>query len=399
MINSYKNKYLKYKLKYNNVKFQIAGNKNRISGDESYNTDPIKAVEFYQKAVEEGDLEAHYKLGKMYENGIGVNSNIDKALDLYKKASVKGHIQSLDSFRENIFNIFLNKLFTFKELNDKNKVYFLIGTYPYIYKKNIWRAGDSYKMIEYSIEYNLIIKNILIEHKKKLIRDRCKNKQNNIVNFIYYIDEPLSINELELSNRIYYFIDNNYDKFYMNILKLYLTTSPTSNSYDILTTPFHLPIKFYEGDNYLKIHFTRLNIVLYIIKMFMPSKYSFENHITSIGINYPNQMSYTKKCILSNIWDKMYCNILNFLNNPNNNFYLLNDALWFFNANKQAENRYFEFFCEFGYILNKLYEKNKARQVFVVLPNNRSTEFFEFNNIIPKFTNLYEIYKYNFGVN
>ncbi len=70
----------------------------------------------------------------------------------------------------------------------------------------------------------------------------------------------------------------------------------------------------------------------------------------------------------------------------------------FSNGNSIAENRYFEFFCEFGYILHKLYQKNKAKQVFVVLPNTRSNEFFNTPHILPKFTNLHDIYVHNFGI-
>jgi hypothetical protein len=212
-----------------------------------------------------------------------------------------------------------------------------------------WKPGESDKMIRYSIEYNMIIRDIFIEHQKKLNRDRVKRKENCIEKFEYYKDEPLSKDEIELSNRIYYLIDSNYTKSYMFELKKILTTALTSISYDIYKhiTPFHLPIKFDEGENYLKIHFTRLNIVLYIVEMFMPSKYSFGNKLTKINVNYENEMSYTKKCILSNTWNIMYCNILNFLNNRNNQFYLLNDAILFFNGNKWAQNRYFEFFCEF----------------------------------------------------
>ena len=344
------NKYLKYKLKYNNLKFQIAGNKNLCDADEIYNTNPSLAAELYQKAVDEGDLDAHYKLGKMYENGIGVNFDINKAQNLYKIAVLKGHTKSLNCFRENVFNIFLNKLFTLDELKDKNKLYFLIGTFPHMYKfDGRWKPGESDKMIRYSIEYNMIIRDIFIEHQKKLNRDRVKRKENCIEKFEYYKDEPLSKDEIELSNRIYYLIDSNYTKSYMFELKKILTTALTSISYDIYKhiTPFHLPIKFDEGENYLKIHFTRLNIVLYIVEMFMPSKYSFGNKLTKINVNYENEMSYTKKCILSNTWNIMYCNILNFLNNRNNQFYLLNDAILFFNGNKWAQNRYFEFFCEF----------------------------------------------------
>jgi hypothetical protein len=387
MINSFKDKYSKYKLKYNNLKIQIAGNKNRISGDEHYDTNPSIAAEFYQKAVDEGDLEAHFKLGKMYEKGIGVMHDNNKAQDLYRIAALKGHDESLNSFRENIFNNFLNNLFTIDELRDKNQVYFLIGTYPLIYKETKWNGSEPNKIIENSLEYNIIIRNILIEHENKLTHDMSK----------YNIDDPLSINELELSNRIYYFIDSRYNLSYMNSLKIYLTPSAESKISDTFNT-YNLPIRFNEGYNYLKIHFTRLNVVLYIIKMFVPSQYSFDENRTRVGNNSSNQMVYSKKCEPVNTWNGIYCNILNFLNKPNNKFYLLNDALWFYNGNSLAENRYFEFFCEFGYILHKLYQKNKGKQVFVVLPNNRSNEFFNNTNIIPKFTNLHDVYIHNFGI-
>jgi hypothetical protein len=212
----------------------------------------------------------------------------------------------------------------------------------------------------------------------------------------YNIDYPLSINELELSNRIYYFIDSRYNQSYMNWLKIYLTPSAEAKIGDTFST-YNLPIRFNEGDNYLKIHFIRLNVVLYIIKMFVPSQYSFDENRTRVGNNSSNQMVYSKKCELVNTWNGIYCNILNFLNKPKNKFYLLNDALWFYNGNSLAENRYFEFFCEFGYILHKLFQKNKAKQVFVVLPNNRSDEFFHDANIIPTFKRLYDVYLHNFG--
>ena len=74
--------------------------------------------------------------------------------------------------------------------------------------------------------------------------------------------------------------------------------------------------------------------------MFIPSNYSSENPLTFVGSNHPNKMSYTKKCNLSNIWNVMYCNILNFLNNPNNKFYLLNDALWLCDESKLNKSYY-----------------------------------------------------------
>jgi hypothetical protein len=390
MINTYKQKYLKYKIKYNKLKFQIGGNKNRIEANSIYDTDPLKASRLYQQAIEEGDIESYHKLAKMYEKGHGVVQNFSEANKLNKT----GYI--------NTFNNFLVTMFNPKELNNKNKLYLLIGTYPYVFKTNEWKPGESYKMIENSIEYNLIIKDIIKEHKNKLIRDKCKNKEHNIQIFKYYIDEPLSEKEIELSNRIYYLIDIEYNEFYRNVLKLYLTTS--SSLYDL--SIYHLPIKFNIGDNFIRIEFTRLNIVIYIIEMRIPSEYNFDDYnLTQIDTNNPNQMSYTKNCTLSNGWNIFYCNLINFLKNSEKEFYLFNDALWY-SGNYAAQNRYYEFFCELGYILYKLHENKKDNQVYVVLPNNRSLVIndqrgFESkkidNNILPKFKKLDEIYKHNFG--
>ena len=69
MIDFYKQKYLKYKLKYNKLKFQIGGNKNRIEADYLYDTEPCKAFQLYKMAIKDGDIESYYKLAKMYING------------------------------------------------------------------------------------------------------------------------------------------------------------------------------------------------------------------------------------------------------------------------------------------------------------------------------------------
>ena len=63
-----------------------------------------------------------------------------------------------------------------------------------------WKPGESDKMIRYSIEYNMIIRDIFIEHQKKLNRDRVKRKENCIEKFEYYKDEPLSKDEIELAS-------------------------------------------------------------------------------------------------------------------------------------------------------------------------------------------------------
>jgi hypothetical protein len=386
MIDTYKQKYLKYKLKYNKLKFQIGGNKNRIEANNIYCTEPSRAFQLYKKAIEEGDIESYNKLAKMYEDGYGVEKNESEANKIRKMAQV------------NTFNNFLVTMFNPEELNNKNKLYLLIGTFPYLFNRHKREAGKSYKMIEMSIEYNFIIKDIIIEHNKKLTRDKSKNKEINCGTFKYYFDEPLSEMEIELSNRIYYLVDIDYNEFYRNLLKLYLTTNNHSDYEKNSLSVYHLPIKFNTGDNFMRIEFTRLNIVLYIIEMFIPSEYNFDDYdITRNGSNGLYQMSYTKNCTLSNVWNIFYCNLMNFLENSKKEFYLHNDALWYSSGGDDVQNRYFEFFCELGYILYKLHENKKDNQVFVVLPNNQSfLSKYEISRI-PNFRKLDEIYQNNFA--
>lgn len=387
MINTYKQKYLKYKFKYNKLKFQIGGNQNRIEANDLYCTNPLRAFQLYKKAIEEGDIESYNRLAKMYEDGYGVEKNESEANKIRKMAQV------------NTFNNFLVKMFNPEELNTKNKLYLLIGTFPYLFNKHKREAGKSYQMIEMSIEYNFIIKDIIIEHNNKLTRDKSKNKELNCGTFKYYFDEPLSKKEIELSNRIYYLIDTEYSEFYRNLLKLYLTTNYHFDpEKDLLNSVYHLPIKFNTGDNFMRIEFTRLNIVIYIIEMFIPSEYNFDDYdLTRNGSNGLYQMSYTKNCTLSNMWNIFYCNLMNFLENSKKEFYLYNDALWYSFGGNQAQNRYFEFFCELGYILYKLHENKKDNQVFVVLPNNQSfLSKYEISRI-PNFRKLDEIYQNNFA--
>ena len=50
-----------------------------------------KAIEWYEKAAEQGDAEAQYNLGNMYYHGHGVDVNHKKAVEWFKKAAEQGH--------------------------------------------------------------------------------------------------------------------------------------------------------------------------------------------------------------------------------------------------------------------------------------------------------------------
>ncbi len=48
-------------------------------------------VEWYRKAVEQGQADAQYRLGFMYETGCCVDKNISTAVEWYRKAAEQGH--------------------------------------------------------------------------------------------------------------------------------------------------------------------------------------------------------------------------------------------------------------------------------------------------------------------
>lgn len=55
---------------------------------------PVGSFEQCQKLAEQGNVEAQHKLGRMYEEGLGVKQDYKEAVKWYLKAAEKGHAQS-----------------------------------------------------------------------------------------------------------------------------------------------------------------------------------------------------------------------------------------------------------------------------------------------------------------
>ena len=67
-----------------------------------------KAVEYFQKAADQGNSEGQWWLGKMYESGKGVGQSYEKAAELYQKAADQGMKEAqylLGSLYENGFGV------------------------------------------------------------------------------------------------------------------------------------------------------------------------------------------------------------------------------------------------------------------------------------------------------
>ena len=59
-----------------------------------------KAVEWYQKAADQGDAVAQFNLGFCYENGQGVYKSKKEALKWYQKAADQGYEDAIDKVKE-----------------------------------------------------------------------------------------------------------------------------------------------------------------------------------------------------------------------------------------------------------------------------------------------------------
>jgi hypothetical protein len=57
---------------------------------------PEKAFELFTRAADNGDPEAMFELGKLYEKGIGTNQNFAKAIDLYQKSADLGFADAIN---------------------------------------------------------------------------------------------------------------------------------------------------------------------------------------------------------------------------------------------------------------------------------------------------------------
>jgi TPR repeat protein len=83
-----------------------------------WHTDKKASIVYYTKAASLGDIKAMYKLARAYNEGLGVERNINEALKWYKKAVDISHsgkaIKSLHSFylehkqMDQIFNLYFN---------------------------------------------------------------------------------------------------------------------------------------------------------------------------------------------------------------------------------------------------------------------------------------------------
>ena len=62
--------------------------------------DYTQAVQWYRKAAEQGDAKAQYNLGAMYANGLGVRQNYKIAKEWFGKACDNGIQLGCDAYRE-----------------------------------------------------------------------------------------------------------------------------------------------------------------------------------------------------------------------------------------------------------------------------------------------------------
>ncbi|MGO2758855.1 tetratricopeptide repeat protein [Psychrobacter sp.] len=67
-------------------------------GGEGVRQDYQKALELYQLAANQGDVDAQYNLGYMYDNGKGIRQNKASAKEWFGKACDNGDQSSCDAY-------------------------------------------------------------------------------------------------------------------------------------------------------------------------------------------------------------------------------------------------------------------------------------------------------------
>ena len=137
--------------------------------------DLVKAKEYLEKASEYGNKKASFVLGSMYLNALGVEQNLKKSLEYYKKSDSKTQI----------------------ELTDK-----LIREYGenYKYINEINHKNDMYIHLPIEFKNDEKEKNEKLYFQKNLQSDSEINKQDIINKYIAKIDERLD--ELGSSRRV-----------------------------------------------------------------------------------------------------------------------------------------------------------------------------------------------------
>jgi TPR repeat protein len=61
--------------------------------------DDVEALKWFLEAAEQGHAEAQFNLGRMYYNGAGVQQDFEEATNWYRKAAEQGDIEAQDTVK------------------------------------------------------------------------------------------------------------------------------------------------------------------------------------------------------------------------------------------------------------------------------------------------------------
>jgi hypothetical protein len=288
------------------------------------------------------------------------------------------------------FSIFTNHIFlNVDEIQNINNISLFIGTYPYFTKDSFIWHFNSYEI------YSVI--------------NQINNNRN-------------------ITNSIYYFLDSSYDSTYRNKI---IDLIQKNRKYHI--HKIEGDIMIYRNKKMLRIEHKNTNVIMYIIQLNLLTDYNSRTQTLHTidekgeyinirkaeflpqyndiaGISEKNKMSYSKNCKLNiHHWAILFRNLELFLSrNKENKFYLLNEAIEYGMLKGKRKgrvvNRYYEYFCELGFILDQAYQHGFGNQIYTIIPYIL-TETDEFSSDPIKikeyhsnveFVPLSSIYKYNF---
>src|SRR6185437_5211165 len=76
-------------------------------------------IQFYQDRAKEGNVYAQYILGLYYENGIGVEADMHRAVELYERAAEQGYAKA----RSKVYTFHENGSEVKKKIREKIELY------------------------------------------------------------------------------------------------------------------------------------------------------------------------------------------------------------------------------------------------------------------------------------
>ena len=128
--------------------------------EEGFGLDMDKAAKWYRKAAEQGDEEAQYRLASYLMRIAGNSEDVDSAIEWYEKAAERGHLRAKKELR----NYYYHMAERYKDLLSDKAVEFLIKLFILLVSAAVLNELD--KPFIFLIEFFCIVASSFISRER-----------------------------------------------------------------------------------------------------------------------------------------------------------------------------------------------------------------------------------------